>query len=71
MLGIDITHFIAHSIRDAFSSVATDSGITTSNSLKAADWTTESVFRKFYYRPTHNMLHMAELCYHQQVVRLN
>ena len=29
-------------------------GVTTSDILKAADWSTESVLRRFYYRPTHD-----------------
>ena len=32
-------------------------GVTTNDILKAADWSSESVFRKFYYRPTHNPLY--------------
>ena len=61
MSGIDMSTFTAHSTRGASTSAAADSGITTSDILKAADWSTESVFRKFYYRPTyasygHNML---------------
>ena len=54
MSGIDISTFMAHSTRGALSSAAADSGITTSDILKAADWSTESAFRKFYYRPTHD-----------------
>ena len=57
MSGIDISIFTAHSTRGASSSAAADSGITISDILKAADWSTESVFRKFYYRPTHNPLY--------------
>ena len=57
MSGIDIGIFTAHSTRGASSSAAADSGITTSDILKAADWSTESVFRKFYYRPTHNPMY--------------
>ena len=52
MSGIDISTFTAHSTRGASTSAAADSGIKTSDSLKAADWSTESVFRKFYYQPT-------------------
>ena len=33
---------------------AADSGVTTSDILKAADWSTELVIRKFYYHPTHD-----------------
>ena len=54
MSGIDISTFTAHSTRGASTSAAADSGITTSDILKAADWSTESVFRKFYYWPTHD-----------------
>ena len=61
MLVIDIIIFTTHSTRDIFSSIGGDSWVTTSDNLKAADWTTESVFTKFCYQPTHNILHMAEL----------
>ena len=54
MSGIDISTFTAHSTRGTSTSATADSGITTSNILKAADWSTESVFRKFYYQPTHD-----------------
>ena len=57
MAGIDISIFTTHSTMGASSSAAADSGITTSDILKAADRSTESVFRKFYYRPTHNLMH--------------
>ena len=33
---------------------AADSGVTTSDILKAAGWSTESVFKKFYNHPTHD-----------------
>ena len=49
MAGVDINIFMAHSTRSASSSAAADSGITSSDILKAVDWSTESVFRKFYY----------------------
>ena len=57
MSGIDTSIFTAHSTRGASSSAAADSGITINDILKAADWSTESVFRKFYYRPTHDPLY--------------
>ena len=50
--GIDIGIFGAHSIRGASSSAAAAAGVTTNDTLKAADWSFESVFRNFYYRPT-------------------
>ena len=54
MSGIDISTFTAHSTRGASTSATADSGITTSDILKAVDWSTELVFRKFYYRPAHD-----------------
>ena len=57
MSGIDVSIFTAHSTRSASTSAAADSGITTSDILKAANWSAESVFRKFYYRPTHDPLY--------------
>ena len=57
MSGIDISTFTAHSTRDASTLAAADSGITTSDILKATDWSTESVFRKSYYQPTHDALY--------------
>ena len=52
-----ISIFTAHSTRSASASAATDSGITSSDILKVADWSTESVFRKFYYQLTHDPLY--------------
>ena len=49
--GIDTSTFKAHSIRGASTSSAANAGITTSDILAAADWSSETVFRKFYYRP--------------------
>ena len=53
--GVDKSIFGAHSVRGASSSSAAAAGVTTSNILQAADWGSESVFRKFYYRPTGNV----------------
>ena len=50
--GIDTSVFAAHSVRGASSSTAANLGITTNDILKAADWSSESVFQKFYYKPT-------------------
>ena len=57
--GIDINAFTAHSIRSASTPAEADSGITTSDRdiPKAADWSIESVFRKFYYWPTRDALY--------------
>ena len=46
--GIDISIFKAHSVLGAAATAASMGGIT----IKAADWSSESVFTKFYYKPT-------------------
>ena len=51
-VGIDTSVFSAHSVRGASPSAAANLGITTSDILKAADWSSESVFQRFYYKPT-------------------
>jgi len=48
--GIDTGIFKAHSIRGASTSAAANAGVTTNDILNAADWSSESVFQKFYYR---------------------
>ena len=48
--GIDTGMFKAHSIRGASTSAAVNAGVTTNDILNAADWSSESVFQKFYYR---------------------
>ena len=50
--GIDTSVFAAHSVRGASSSTAANLGITTNDILKAAGWSSESVFQRFYYKPT-------------------
>ena len=49
--GIDTGIFKAHSVRGAATSAAASVGVTTADILKAADWSSESVFTKFYYKP--------------------
>ena len=51
--GIDTSIFKAHSIRGASTSRAANVGVTTEDILKAADWSAESTFQKFYYKPVH------------------
>ena len=52
--GIDISIFSAHSVWGASSSAAASTGISTAEILKAANWKSESVFQRFYYRSTDN-----------------
>ena len=49
--GIDTAIFKAHSVRSTSVSTATSAGVTTADILKAADWSNQSVFQKFYYKP--------------------
>ena len=49
--GIDTSIFKAHSTRDAVASAAPAADITVADILKAADWSSESVFTMFYYKP--------------------
>lgn len=52
--GIDTAIFKAHSVRGAAATAAAAAGITTMDIMNAADWSTESVFQKFYYKPSYN-----------------
>ena len=54
LAGIDVSIFSGHSVRGASVSAAAGAGITTNDILKAADWSSDSVFRRFYYRPVHD-----------------
>ena len=55
LAGIDVSIFAGHSTRGASTSAAAGAGITTADIMKAADWSTESVFRRHYYRPSHDV----------------
>ena len=55
LAGIDVSIFAGHSTRGASTSAATGAGITTTDIMKAADWSTESVFRRHYYHPSHDV----------------
>ena len=48
--GIDISIFKSHSVRGATCSKAAGAGVTTKQILKAADWSSEGTFQKFYHR---------------------
>ena len=43
-------YFVAHSTWGASASAASRAGITTSDILKAANWSSESVFQRFYHK---------------------
>ena len=48
---MDTGIFKAHSTRSAAITAAANSGLTTNDIFNAADWSSESVVRKFYYKP--------------------
>ena len=49
--GIDTSIFSAHSVRGASATAAMDKGVTLSDILHTADWSSDTTFRRFYYRP--------------------
>jgi len=48
--GIDTSIFKTHSIQSATTSAAAGASVT--EIMEAADWTSESMFEKFYHRPS-------------------
>ena len=48
--GID-DHFGAHSVRGASTTAATMQGMSVADVMRVADWTSDSTFKTFYYRP--------------------
>ena len=50
--GIDTAIFKAHSICGAATTAASNAGVTMCDILNAADWSTPSVFQKFYCKPS-------------------
>jgi len=55
LAGIDVSIFAGRSTRGASTSAAAGAGITTANIMKATDWSTESVFRRHYHHPSHDV----------------
>ena len=53
--GVDASKFKAHSTRAAAATKAAMSDLTVDEIMKAADWSSEGVFQKFYYRPQHSV----------------
>ena len=51
MAGVDLTVFTAHSTRSASSSKANNIGLSIKDIQKAAGWTNDSTFRRFYNLP--------------------
>ena len=49
--GIDTSVFKAHSVRGASSTAVSVKGVLIEDILRTADGSTDSTFRRFYYRP--------------------
>ena len=60
--GIDILVFKAHSVRGASTSAAVNRGVTTDEILDAVDWSTESSFQRFYYKPFTMQCSQSQSC---------
>ena len=54
-VGIDVSIYKGHSTRSAAASAAKLKGVSTSDILKVADWSRETTFTRFYYRPMDNV----------------
>ena len=52
--GVDTNIFKAHSTRTASTSAAKARGVSTADIMKAADWSRESTFTRFYYKPVNS-----------------
>ena len=52
--GIDVSVFKAHSVRGASTTAALTKGVSVTDILHTADWSSDTTFRRFYYRPLNN-----------------
>ena len=52
--GIDVSIFKAHSVRGASTTAALSKGVSVADILHTADWSSDTTFRRFYYRPSGN-----------------
>ena len=54
-VGIDVSIYKGHSTRSAVASAAKLKGVSTTDILKVADWSRETTFTRFCYRPLDNV----------------
>lgn len=54
LAGIDVSIFSGHSVGGTSLSAAAGTGVTTNDILKAANWSSDSVFRRFYNHAVHD-----------------
>ena len=61
--GVNILMFKTHYVRGPLATAAFNKGIMIENIIQAADWSTDSTFRQFYYQPSHSAIFMVRRCY--------
>ena len=54
LAGVDTTIFSVHSLRGAATTEALNQGVSVTDILGMADWSQESTFTRFYYKPLFN-----------------
>ena len=59
--GIDTSHFTAHSTRSAATSAAYKSGVSIAETMRVADWSQASTFKRFYEKPCKDMFGLGIL----------
>ena len=64
LAGTDTALFQGHSVCSAAASTAKKLGVSSAKIMKVADWSRESMFLKFYYKPTKDTF-LEGLFYHQ------
>ena len=59
--GVDVTIFKAHTVRGASSTAAAEKGVQMADILCTADWSRDSTFKRFYYRPAFSIGYAQKL----------
>ena len=66
--GIDISTYSAHSSRAAATSHAKQQGLSLSEIMKTAGWTSSSVFERFYHKPKEQMESFGEVVLKNKII---
>ena len=65
--GVDINVFKAHSARGASATAAYNKGVSMQEILQTADWSKDSTFRRFYYRPLESAEYALKVLSHKDI----
>lgn len=57
--GIDLRRFGAHSTRGAMASKVFTLGVRLEDILNVADWSSDSMFKQFYFKPVLQIAHLV------------